>query len=335
MTMFNIGDPDWLGQIKEEIIDPDLRIIDAHHHMWRHANGDYLARQLHDDASSGHNVQKTVYIQCGQEYRDDGPDHLKPLGEVEFVVEQAKEAQSLGGPTIAGIVGRVDLQFGESLDELIDQFVETSEGLFRGTRHIAARAEYPDSLSIASMAPEGLYEDASFRDGLKVLGKRGFVYDAWHYHPQNPDFTALAQAVPDTVLVLDHFGTPLGVGPYASQREEIFAQLKKDLEDMAKCENVYAKLGGLAMPDNGFGWESAPSPPTSDEVAAAHRDYFLLAIDCFGPGRCMMESNFPVDRQSLSYAVLFNAMKKMVSDFSQKDKEKLFYGTAEKVYQLN
>lgn len=335
MAMFNIGAQDWLDQVREEIVDPDLKIIDPHHHMWRHENGNYLARELHNDTNSGHKVEKTVYIQCGQEYRKDGPEHLKPLGEIEFVVEQAKEALWLGGPAIAGIVGRVDLQFGEGLEDLIDQFVETSEGLFRGVRQIAARAEYPDSLSIACMSPEGLYQDSSFRNGIKVLGKRGYTYDAWHYHPQNPDFTAFAQAVPDTILVLDHFGTPLGVGPYGSQRKEIFDQLKIDLKEMAKCENVYAKLGGLAMPDNGFGWESAPSPPTSDEVVAAHREYFLLAIDCFGPERCMMESNFPVDRQSLSYAVLFNSMKKMVSDFSEEDRKQLFYATAEKVYQLD
>lgn len=334
MAMFSIGDQDWLDKVQEEIVDPDLTIIDPHHHLWRHDNGNYLAQELHNDTQSGHRVEKTVYIQCGVQYRQDGPDHLKPLGEIEFVVEQGKETQRLGGPTIAGIVGRVDLQFGDGLEELIDQFVETSEGLFRGTRHNAARAGYPDSLSIASMAPEGLYEDSNFRNGLKVLGSKGFTYDAWHYHPQNPDFTALAKTVPDTVLVLDHFGTPLGVGPYATQRKEIFEQLRKDLVEMAKCENVYAKLGGLAMPDNGFGWESAPSPPTSDEVVDVHRDYFLLAIDCFGPERCMMESNFPVDRQSLSYAVLFNAMKKMTADFSVEDKKQLFRDTAQKVYRL-
>ena len=103
---------------------------------------------------------------------------------------------------------------------------------------------------------------------------------------------------------------------------------------MAKCENVVVKLGGLAMSDNGFGWENNPKPPTSDEFAAAQREYYLHTIECFGPNRCMMESNFPVDRNSLSYAVLINGQKKIVSDFSEAEKSQLFYGTAARIYRL-
>ena len=167
-----------------------------------------------------------------------------------------------------------------------------------------------------------------------MLGHKGLSYDAWHYHYQNQAFTALARSVPETILILDHFGTPLGVGPYAEQRNEIFIQWKKDIREMAKCENVVAKLGGLAMSDNGFGWENNPKPPTSDEFAAAQREYYLHTIECFGPNRCMMESNFPVDRNSLSYAVLINGQKKIVSDFSEAEKSQLFYGTAARIYRL-
>lgn len=335
MGFFTTGDQAWLDQVVEDIVEPDLPIIDPHHHLWRHPGADYLAEQLHFDTGSGHNVKKTVSIQCGVEYRDSGPEHLKPLGEVEFVTEQSKRSEQLGGAVISGIVSRVDLQLHDAtLEDVLSQHEEVSEGRLRGVRHNAARAEYPEALAIAGEAPEGLYADGAFRNGLKVLGRMGLTYDAWHYHYQNPEFTALAQSVPDTVLVLNHFGCPLGVGPYASQRKEIFEQLKKDLREMATCENVMAKLGGHSMPDNGFGWENDARPPTSNEFVNAQREYYLLAIDCFGPDRCMMESNFPVDRVSLSYPVLFNGMKKIVADFSDSEKQKLFHDTAERVYRL-
>jgi predicted TIM-barrel fold metal-dependent hydrolase len=267
-------------------------------------------------------------------YREDGPDHLKSLGETEFVVQQAKKVEGLGGAVIGGIVGMVDLRLTDSLEDMLSQHSEVSENRLRGIRHYAAKAEYPEALSIPGDAPDGLYENTKFRSGLKTLGRNGLSYDAWHYHYQNQAFTDLARSVPETILVLDHFGTPLGVGPYAEQRNEIFVQWKKDIREMAKCENVVAKLGGLAMSDNGFGWEDNPRPPTSDEFAAAQREYYLYTIECFGPNRCMMESNFPVDRNSISYAVLFNGMKKIVADFSEAEKSQLFYGTAARIYRL-
>lgn len=333
--MIKIGARGWLDMVREEIVEPDLKIIDPHHHLWRDSDSNYLAMELHHDTGSGHRVEKTVYVQCGVEYRKDGPEYLKPIGETEFVMEQAKEMERLGGSEIAGIVGRIDLQLDEAeLEDALSQHIEASEGRFRGVRHFAARAEYPEALSIPGSAPEGLYEDEAFRNGIRVLGRLGFTYDAWHYHYQNPAFTALARAVPETTLVLDHFGTPLGVGPYASERKEILEQFKKDLDEMSRCDNVVAKLGGLAMPDNGFGWDTNPKPPTSDEFAEAQKEYYLYTIECFGPDRCMMESNFPVDSASLSYAVLFNGMKKIVADFSEADKNKLFYDTAAGIYRL-
>jgi predicted TIM-barrel fold metal-dependent hydrolase len=334
MDWWLVGDQMWLDQVVEEIVEPDLPIIDPHHHLWSFNGVDYLTQQFHMDTNSGHRVKKTVYVECGMSYRDDGANHLKPLGETEFVVQQAKQIEGLGGAVIDGIVARADLRLTESLEDTLSQHSEISESRLKGIRHHAARAEYPEALSISGSAPEGLYEDTKFREGLNMLGRKGLSYDAWHYHYQNQAFTALARSVPETILILDHFGTPLGVGPYAEQRNEIFIQWKKDIREMAKCENVVAKLGGLAMSDNGFGWENNPKPPTSDEFAAAQREYYLHTIECFGPNRCMMESNFPVDRNSLSYAVLINGQKKIVSDFSEAEKSQLFYGTAARIYRL-
>ncbi len=162
----------------------------------------------------------------------------------------------------------------------------------------------------------------------------GLTYDTWHYHYQNRDFLELARACPETQMILDHFGTPLGVGRYASQKEEVYEQWRVDIADIAKCGNVVAKLGGLAMPDNGFGWDKRETPATSDEFCEAQRRYYLHTIDCFGPDRCMMESNFPVDRYSISYHVLYNGLKKIVADFSEDEKHAMFYGTAARVYGL-
>ena len=233
------------------------------------------------------------------------------------------------------MVAHADLTRAEAVEEVLEAHANAGKALFRGIRHAGARAEEPDAMSVfAGRAPEGLYDQADFRTGMQVLGRLGLTYDTWHYHYQNLDFMRLAQAAPGTQMILDHFGTPLGVGLYADQRQEIFDQWKKDMAELAKCENVVMKIGGLAMPDNGFGWHLRDTPATSDELVAAQRDYYLHVIDCFGPDRCMMESNFPVDKFSIAYHVLFNGLKKIVADFSDDEKHQMFYGTAERVYKL-
>src|SRR5262249_34846620 len=187
---------------------------------------------------------------------------------------------------------------------------------------------------IAAYAPAGLSEDPAFRSGVQRLGARGLTYDCWHYHYQNPEFLALARAVPDTRMVLDHFGMPLGVGRFADRRDAVFEERKRDITEIARCDNVVAKLGGLAMPDNGFGWHTAERPPTSDEFVAAQRPYYEHAIECFGADRCMFESNFPMDRMSLSYRVLWNGLKKIAHGCSADERDALFAETATRVYGL-
>ena len=147
--------------------------------------------------------------------------------------------------------------------------------------------------------------------------------------------TRLARDFPDTTIVVDHLGTPLGIGPYAGRRDEIFDVWRKDMTELATCPNVNVKLGGMAMPWNGFGWDAAERPPTSDEFVAAQGRYYHHAIDAFGPDRCMFESNFPVDKLSLSYGVLWNAFKKIAAGCSDDEKESLFRGTASRFYRLD
>jgi predicted TIM-barrel fold metal-dependent hydrolase len=217
---------------------------------------------------------------------------------------------------------------------VLDAHEEAAHGLFRGIRHAGACDPHPGALRIPGRAPAELYERADFRAGLARLGERGLTYDTWQYHHQLPAFERLARAVPDTTLVLDHFSTPLGVGAYRGQRESIFERWKHDLAAVAACPNVVAKLGGLAMPDNGFGWSERNSPASSDEIATAHAPYYHHALECFGANRCMLESNFPVDKLSVSYAVLWNGLKKLVAACTDEEKDHLFSGTAERTYRI-
>ncbi len=325
---------DWLAHVEEPVMDPARRIIDPHHHLWDQNNLTYTLEMLHKDTGAGHNIEQTVFIECNAGYLTDGPEHMRPVGETRFVAENAKRSSEKNGQAkIAAIVAHADLRHPD-LDAVLDAHEEAGAGLFRGIRDAAAWDPNPEALLIPPPAPKGLFADDRFRAGVERLGKRGLTYDSWHFHHQNMEFRDLAAAVPDTLMVLDHFGTPLGVGEYAGQREEIFARWKDDIAAIAECPNVVAKLGGLAMPDNGFGWFGRDVPPTSGEFVDAQARYYHHTIDCFGPDRCMFESNFPVDRLSISYSVLWNALKKIASRYGEVEQEAMFRGTAARVYRL-
>jgi L-fuconolactonase len=331
------GTKAWHDQVMEEILEPSRPIVDPHHHLWRRAEGpNYVLEDLWADTGSGHQVERTVFIECLANYHEGGPEHLRPIGETEFVIEIAAESArgGKGHSQIAAIVSHADLTLGERVEEVLYAHEEAGKGLLRGIRQAGARDESGSPLSIPGQALPDLYARQDFREGMKILGRFGLTFDAWHYHHQNLSFAALARAVPQTMMILDHFGTPLGVGIYKDRRRDVFKQWAKDIRETARCENVLAKLGGLAMPDNGFGWETRDMPPSSDEFIEAQKAYFLHTIECFGPERCMFESNFPVDKLSVSYAVLWNAFKKMVADYSEDEKYDLFKGTATRAYRL-
>ncbi len=326
------GSQQWLDSVGEDVVDPDAPIIDPHHHLWPAGEGmHYALADLEADLASGHNVIDTVFVECGAAYRRGSGDPAAPVGETEFVTAEAERSSR---QVMGGIVAHADLTDAEHLDAVLDAHEAAAHGRLRGIRHAGSHALHPEVLTIPGRAPVGLYADPAFRAGVARLGERGLTYDTWHYHYQNQEFAALARSVPGTTIVLDHFGTPLGVGPYASQREQIFGQWTTDIADIATCDNVVAKIGGLAMPDNGFGWHTAERPPTSDEFVEAQRRYYLHAIEQFGPGRCMFESNFPVDRRSLSYRVVWNGFKKMIADFSPDERDAMLRGTAARIYRL-
>ena len=334
MSVLQPGSDAWLAQVREEPLEPERPIVDPHHHLWKKRFGrDYLLPEFYGDTGSGHKVVKSVFMECRAFWLREGPEHLRPSGETRYIAELARQSDIGGGPRIAGIVARADLRLVDTpmLGELLDLHEEICGGRFRGIRQSAA-VDRKAPLFIDVQAPEGLYADPRFRKGLRELASRNLVFDAWHYHHQMRDFIDVASALPECTFVLDHFGTPLGIGPW--RRDEIFPQWRKDMAELARCENVNLKLGGLAMPDNGFGWHTASRPPDSDEFVAAQKHWYLHAIDCFGPRRCMFESNFPVDRLSIGYQVLWNGFKKMAADFSEEEKQALFHDTATRVYSI-
>ena len=328
---------EWLEKVVEEAIEPELPIIDPHHHLWNTGNTyvdkPYMAEELILDLDSGHNILATVFVECSAFYRDSGPKHLRPVGETEFVNRVADESAGNTSDTrqlCAGIVGHADLTLGKEVDEVLEDHLEVAPARMSGIRHSVPWDPSPD---IRVNREPGLLADAKFREGARRLAAYNLSFEAWLYHPQIPELTAFAKACPDVTIVFDHFGGPLGIGPYIGKRSEIYQQWKDDVTELSACPNVFAKLGGLNMAINGFGWHKRIVPPSSNELAA-NNHYYLHTIDQFGPERCMFESNFPVDKVSCSYGVLWNSFKKMVSHLSRTQKAALFHDTAEKVYRL-
>ena len=312
-------------------------IVDPHHHLWPDRGiGEYVLDDLRADTSTVPDVVQTVFVECHAFYRDDGPEHLRPVGETEAVAAIAEESERTDGASIAGIVGYADLSLPiDQLDEVLDAHEAAGRGRFRGIRDALSSAPPGIDLRIPGRAPAGKSSDPDFRGGVERLGARGLTYDSWHYHVQNPQFLDLARAVPGTTMVLDHFGTPLGVGPYAGRMDEVFEEWKTDVAAIAECQNVVAKLGGLAMPDNGFGWDTSPDVrPDVDTFVASQAHWYHHMIDCFGPERCMFESNFPVDKWSVDYDVYWGAMDVIAGEYDEAEQAAMFAGTARRIYSL-
>ena len=331
-------DEAWLAQVAEPALDPGLPIVDPHHHLWDRPGSRYMLADLRADLESGHNVVATVFVECLSMYRADGPEALRPVGETEFANGMAAQAASGGfGPArvCAGIVGFADLTLGAAVDEVLEAHLSRAPDRFRGIRHAAGRDPSPEVRNSHTRPPAGLMRDAAYREGVARLAAFGLSFEAWLYHPQLDDLIDLARACPGVLIVLDHFGGPLGIGPYAGRRAEVFEAWRPKISALAECPNVTAKLGGLAMPINGYGWNKRARPPGSEELAAAQRDWHLHVIDRFGPDRCMFESNFPVDKVSCGYGVLWNAFKRIAAGFSDEEKRALFHDAAARVYRLD
>jgi len=327
----------WLAKRTEEAIEPELEIVDAHHHLWDYETryGLYELDDLRADTNSGHHIVETVFIDCGANYLTDGLKAMAPVGETIYVAGRAAESDRTDGAPISAIVSHVDLTLGAAVGEVLDRHIEEAGGRFRGIRHAGARADDPSVPPSRTEPPANLYRQASFQTGARALAERGLSFDAWQYHHQLDAVADLARAVPELTIIVNHLGGPLGTGRYAGHQAEVYAQLRFGLAAVAKFDNVVLKVGGIGMTRFGVNWDQNELPPTSDDVVARWQDTVGFAIETFGPSRCLFESNFPVDGETVGYATLWNAFKKMSVSYSASERADLFAGTARRVYQLD
>jgi L-fuconolactonase len=330
------GNEDWLARTVEEAIEPELPICDPHHHIWDHAGSRYLLDELTRDLGSGHRVEKTVFVECLQFYRSDGPEAMRPVGETAYVDAVAGPVETQFGwcEVAAGIVGFADLGLGSRVQAVLDAHMEASSR-FRGVRHAAAWDESERIHNAHTRPPQSLLAKPEFREGIACLEKLGLSFDAWIYHPQIPELLDLARAFPGLTIVLNHMAGPLGIGPYAGVRKQVFRQWSNHLAELSDCQNVFIKMGGLTMSMSGLGWHKREVPASSNELAEVMGPYYETCIEHFGAQRCMFESNFPVDRISCSYTVLWNAFKHLSAGYSSAERSALFRDTAIRAYRLD
>ena len=329
---------DWLDRRIERIIEPELPIIDPHHHLWDRPGWRYLLDELLADTNSGHNVIATVFVQARAMVRATGPEEMRPVGETEFVNGvAAMSASGIYGKTkvCVGIVGHADLTLGKRVEPVLAALMRAGGDRFRGIRHITAWDADDSIRNPAYSPPAGLLADKTFREGFAVLGRLGLSFDAWLYHPQIDELAELARAFPETRIVLNHVGGPIGMGTYAGKRKVVFAAWAASVKALAACQNVCVKVGGLGMRMGGFGFHEEAEPPSSETLSAAWRPYVETCVEAFGPSRSMFESNFPVDKGSYSYPVFWNACKLLCKGASVAEKADLLAGTAARFYRLD
>ncbi|MEM7252215.1 MAG: amidohydrolase family protein [Pseudomonadota bacterium] len=325
---------EWLAQVREEAIDPQLPIVDTHHHLWVRDGEPYLLRELLADMDCGHNIVSTVFAECHSMYRPDGDETLRPIGETEFVTGiAAMSASGTFGPARVCEVmfGAADLTLGDDVARVLDAHQSAAGQRFRGIRYSTG---WDRSEKIRNVVPDAeMLRDRNVRRALRVLSARELSFDAWLYHPQLDEVGEVAAALPQLTIVLNHVGSPILGGPYRGRGEEVFADWRQRVERLADYPNVVVKLGALPIRLPGGEFDRS-MPPNSDEVAAAWAPWFNVCIDAFGPSRCMFESNFPVQRRWSSYGVVWNAFKKIAADASANEKADLFSGTARRAYRL-
>ncbi|MDB5412110.1 MAG: uncharacterized protein JWR10_445 [Rubritepida sp.] len=311
--------------------------MDPHHHLWDRPNWRYLLDEILADIRTGHDVRATVLVQARSMHRIDGPEAMKPVGETEFASGIAAMCESgiYGDVRVcAGIVGHADLTLGDAVKPVLEAHIRAGGGRFRGIRHIATWDADPYVLNPAHTPPEDMLDSDAFRAGFACLAPLGLSYDAWLYFPQIPRLTKLARAFPGTKIVLNHVGGVLGIGAYEGRRDEVLERWTASMRELATCPNVMVKLGGFGMRLPGFGLEAKPTAPSSETLAAAWKPYMERSIEMFGADRCMFESNFPVDKGGFSYAVGWNAFKRLAAKASADEKADLFWRSATNFYRL-
>ena len=333
------GGDDWLALTPEATLEPEIPICDSHHHFWVHrpepaAYQQYLLPDLAADINSGHNVRSTVFIEVRAEYRTEGPEELRPMGEVEFVQKLADESASGAygsARAAAAIIGKADLKLGEGVRPVLEALQAASPNRFRGVRHSVGWDPSPE---VADREIRGALATDGYRAGARVLAQMGFLLENSLYFPQLGELADFANALPELTIVLNHCGGLLRVGPYADRDNEVLAEWRRGLAAVAKCPNVIMKVGGVGQARYGFDWSKREVPVGSEELAGSLAPLMSYCIEQFGPSRCMFESNFPVDKVSYSYNVVYNAFKRLTKNYSAGERAAMFHDTAVRVYRV-
>ena len=336
------GGNDWLALTPEEALEPELPICDPHHHFWdfrweRIPYQRYLLHELAADLNGGHNVRSTVFVEARSMYRPGGPEELRPVGEVEFVQGLAAAGDTgLYGPAkaAAAIVGHANLNLGEGVRPVLEALRAASPNRFRGIRHSVTWDPHPEVENTAAYRAEGQMRSDAFRAGARVLAGMGLTLEGWMFFPQMRELADFARAVPELTIILNHIGGLLREGPYAGRDEEVLAEWRQGIAAAASCPNVVVKLGGIGMPRTGFDWHARGKPAGSEELAADMRPLVEYCIEQFGPARCMFESNFPVDKVSYSYTVMYNAFKRLTTQYTASERADMFHDVAARVYRV-
>jgi len=324
-------------------LEPEIPICDPHHHFWdfrtsRIPYQRYLLHEFAADVNSGHNVRSTVFIETRAMYRSDGPEEMRPVGEVEFVQGlAAASASGLYGPVqaAAAIVGHANLNLGERVEPVLEALQVASPNRFRGIRHSVTWDPNPEVENAAAHKMQGQLANDSFRAGARILARRGLSLEGWLFFPQLPELAGFAKAVPDLTIILNHIGGLLRIGSYANRDNEVLAIWRSGIAAVADCPNVNIKLGGLGMPRTGFDWHTRTKPIGSEELAESMTPLMAYCIEQFGPDRCMFESNFPVDKVSYSYNVVYNAFKRFSKSYSANERVAMFRDTAARTYRID
>ena len=268
-------------------------------------------------------------------YRSDGPVEMRPIGEVEFVQGlAAASASGIYGPcrAAAAIIGHADLKLGANVAPVLEALQAASPNRFRGIRHNVTWSPDPE---LENRETEGILANSAFREGAKVLIQKGLSLDVMISFPQMPEVADFARAVPDLPIILNHIGALSRVGMYANREDEVRATWRAGIAAVAACPNITLKLGGMGMPRMGFDWHTRAVPIGSEELAEDMSPWMTYCIEQFGPDRCMFESNFPPDKVSFSYNVMYNAFKRLSSAYSPSERAAMFHGTAAKVYRID
>ena len=337
------GGNDWLALTREPTLEPEMPICDPHHHFWDLRTKSipyqrYLLHELAADITSDHNVRSTVFIEARAMYRPDGPEEMRPVGEVEFVQGlAAASASGLYGPcrAAAAIVGHANLNLGERVEPVLVALQAASPNRFRGIRHSVTWDPNPEVETTSAHRAEGQLASNNFRAGARVLARMGLSLEGWLYFPQLPELADFAKAVPDLTIILNHIGGLLRVGPYANRDNDVLATWRSGIAAVADCSNVNIKLGGIGMPHTGFDWHTRIEPIGSEELAESMAPFMTYCIERFGPDRCMFESNFPVDKVAYSYNVMYNAFKRLSKGYSAAERAAMFHDTAARVYRID